>query len=70
MICNNELEALFGKLNEMVSAETIMNYPDWKILSTLHPHDYGKPLGGAIRKINKPIEFFSVISKNQNLNIL
>ena len=41
----------------MVSAETILNYPGWKIIFTVHTYASDKQLGAVISQKNKPIEF-------------
>ena len=43
----------------MVSADTLLNYPYWEILFTVHIDTSVKQLGDVIRKNNKPIAFFS-----------
>ena len=39
----------------MVSAETLLNYPDWKINCTVNTDASDKQLGVIISHINKPI---------------
>ena len=43
----------------MVSAETLLIYPDWIIPFTVHTDASDKQLGAIISHINKPIGFFS-----------
>ena len=43
----------------MVSAETLLSYPDWKPLFMVHTDASDKQLGGVISQNNKPIAFFS-----------
>ena len=43
----------------MVSSETLLSDPDWKLLFTVHNYAYDKQLGAAIIKKNKPIALFS-----------
>ena len=42
----------------MVSAETLLSYPDWKLPLTVHTDASDKQLGGIIIQNNKPIAFF------------
>ena len=50
----------------MVSADTLLIYPDWKLTFTVHTDAYDKQLGDVISKNNKPIAFFSrILSKPQ-----
>ena len=43
----------------MVSAETLLSYPDWKIPFTVHTYASYKQLGAVVSHNNKPIAFFS-----------
>ena len=36
ILCNNALESYFKELNRMVSAETLIIYPDCKLPFTVH----------------------------------
>jgi hypothetical protein len=54
-----ELEHSFTKLKEMVSADTLLNYPDWTIPFTIHTDASDKQLGAVISQNGKPIAFFS-----------
>ena len=50
----------------MVSSETLLSYPYWKLLFTVHTDDYDKQLGPVIVQNNKSIAFFSrKLSKTQ-----
>ena len=50
----------------MVSAETLLSYPYWKISFTDHTNASDKQLGAVISRNNKPIELFSrTLSKPQ-----
>ena len=50
----------------MVSAETLLSYPYWKLSFTVHTDAYDKRLGSVISNNNKPIDFFSGrLSKSQ-----
>ena len=43
----------------MVSAETLLSYPGWKLTFTVHTDDSYKYLGAVIIHNHKPIAFFS-----------
>ena len=45
----------------MVSSETLLSYPDWKIPFTVHTDVSDKHLDAVISQNNKPIAFFSRI---------
>ena len=50
----------------MVSAETLLSYPYWKLTFIVHTGAYDKQLGAIISQNKKPIDFFSIIlSKTQ-----
>ena len=53
------LEHSLTKLKEMVSADTLLNYPDWTIPFTIHTDASDKQLGAVISQNGKPIAFFS-----------
>ena len=38
----------------MVSVETLLSYPDWKLPFTVHTDTYDKQLGSVIIQNNKP----------------
>ena len=44
----------------MVSAETLLSYPDWKLPFTFHNDASDKHLGDFISQNNKPIAFLSI----------
>ena len=48
----------------MVSAENLLNNPEFMIPFTVHNDDYDKQLGADISNNNKPIVFFSIILRN------
>ena len=53
----------------MVSCETLLSYPDWKIPLTVQTDDYYKYLSAVIIQNDKTIELFSIIiSKPQHNN--
>ena len=56
---NGTLENSFKELQRMVSSETLLIYPDWKIPVTVYNDAYDKQLGTVISHTNKPIVFFS-----------
>ena len=43
----------------MVSAETLLSYPYWKLPFTVHTDASDKQLGNVISQNNKPIDFLS-----------
>ena len=50
----------------MVSADTLLDYPDWKIPFTVQTYSSDKELGAVISLNNKPIDLFlRKISKPQ-----
>ena len=66
ILCNDTLEDSFKELKRMVSAETLLSYPDWTINFMVHTDAYDKQLGALISKTIKQIEFFSIrLSKQQ-----
>ena len=42
IICNYSLEEYFKELKHMVSAETLLSYPDWTINFRVHTDAYDK----------------------------
>ena len=56
---NDTLERSFKYLKRMVSADTLLSYPDWKLTFTVHTDASDKQLGAVISQNNKPISFFS-----------
>ena len=46
-------------MKRMVSAETLLSYPDWKLPFTAHTDASDKQLGAVISQNNKHIDFFS-----------
>jgi len=52
----------------MVSAETLLTYPDWTIPFTIHTDASDKQLGTVISQNNKPITFFSRRLSKAQLN--
>jgi hypothetical protein len=56
---NQELEDAFIELKQMVSKETLLNYPDWSKPFDIHTDASDKQLGAVISQNNKPIAFFS-----------
>ena len=59
ILWNDELESSFQELKGMVSSETLISYPDWKLPFTVHTYASDKQLGGFIIQNKKPIAFFS-----------
>ena len=44
----------------MVSAENLLNYPDWKITFTVHTDASDRHLGGFISQNKKHIDLFLI----------
>ena len=61
MLWNDSLEDYLKELKCMVSAETLLSFPDWKIPFTVHTDASYKKLGAVISQNNKPIALFSKI---------
>ena len=59
ILWNDALESPFKELKRMVSAETLLSYPDWTIPFTAHNDACDKQLGDVISQNNKPIALFS-----------
>ena len=59
IIWEGSLEDSFKELNHIVSAETLLNYPDWKIPSKLQTDASDKQLGAVISQNIIPSVFFS-----------
>ena len=50
----------------MIYADTLLNYPDWKVPFTVHTDASDKQVGAVISQNNKPIDFFyRILSKPQ-----
>ena len=62
------LEVAFCEINHLVSAETLLNYPDQKIPSTVNIDVYDKNLGDVIIKNDKPIALFLIKLSNPQHN--
>ena len=63
---NDELESSFKEIKCMVSAETLLSYPNWKLPFTVHTDAYDKQLGAVISQNNRPITLlYSKLSKTQ-----
>ena len=52
----------------MVSTETLLSYPDWKLPFTVNTDASDKYLGAVIIQNNKPIAFFSMKLSNPQRN--
>ena len=68
VLWNNALEESFKKLKRMVSAKTLLSYPDWNIPFMVHTYDSDKELGDVISQNNKPISLSSRILINPQRN--
>ena len=58
ILWNDALESSFKDLNQMVSAETLLSYPVWKLPFKVYTDASDKLLGAVISQNNKPIAFF------------
>ena len=52
----------------MVSAETLLSYPYWKVPFTVHTDASDKQLCAVIIQNNKPIALFSIILSKPQIN--
>ena len=68
ILCIDALESYFKELKRMVSTETLLSYPDWKLPFTFHTDASDKHLGAVISQNNKTIAFFSRRSSKPQLN--
>ena len=68
ILWNDKLEVEFRDIKNMVSTETLLNYPEWKITFTVHKYAYYKQLGNVISKMDKTIDL--LLRKNQASHIL
>ena len=59
ILWNDALEISFKEMKCMVSAETLLSYPDRKLPLTDHTGASDKQLGAVVSQNNKPIDFFS-----------
>ena len=60
ILWNNNKEMEFCDLKLMSSSETILSYPDWKTIFTLHTDESDKQFSDDVSQNNKPISFFSI----------
>ena len=66
ILWNDTLESSFKELKRVVSSETLISYPYWKLPFIFNTCASCKQLGAIISQNNKPIAFFSIIfSKTQ-----
>ena len=68
ILWNENLEVVFHELNNMLSVETPLDYPDWKIPFTVHTYASDKQLGAFISKNDKPIDLSWVELINPQCN--
>ena len=61
ILWNDALEIYFKKIKRMVSAETLLNYPDWKIPFTVHTYASDKQLGSVVDFFKEYIEQLRII---------
>ena len=50
------MEVAFHDMKHTIYVENILNYPDWKILFTLHIYAFDKQLGAIISQNYKPVD--------------
>ena len=62
IIWNGDMEVTLRDLKHMVSAETLLNYPDQEIPFTVHTYESDEKLGTSISQNDKPIALFSIKS--------
>ena len=68
MLWSDDMGLVFRDLKCMLTSETLLDYPDWKILFTIHTDDSGKQLGAFISQNDKPIDLFSIKSSKSQHN--
>ena len=68
ILCNDALEDSFKELKCMVSSETLLSYPYWKIPSPVHTDASDKHLGDVISQNNKYIVFLSIRLRRPKCN--
>ena len=52
----------------MVSADSLLSYPNWTIAFMVRMYAFDKQLGSVISQYNKLIAFLSIILSKQQLN--
>ena len=60
------MEDSIKELKRMVSAETLLNYLDLKIIFNVHTYTYDKYLGDVTSNNNKTIAFLKDIKKSKS----
>ena len=66
ILWNDALYRYFTELERMVSTETLLSYPYWKLPFAVHTDASDKHLGAVISQNNKPIDLLSrKLSKSQ-----
>ena len=68
ILWNGALEISFKELKRMVSAETLLHHPYWKMLFTVNTFASDKQLYAVISQNNKSIELFSIRLSNSQHN--
>ena len=64
IIWNDALEEYFKEINRMISAETLLNDPDWKIPFIVHTYASDKKLGAVISQNNNLLHFLHTIKQS------
>ena len=57
-LCNEYIKVTFKYLKCMVSSETLLNYPDYKVPLPVHTDTSDKHLGSVIIQNNNTLAFF------------
>ena len=57
---NDDMEVALSEIKRMVFSDTLLNYPDWKIIFTVHIYASDKQLSAVISQNDKPIALFSI----------
>ena len=68
ILWNDALESYFKELKRVVSYETLMIYPDWKLPFRAHADSSDKQVGAVISQNKKHIAFFSIILSKPQRN--
>ena len=61
---NDDLEVALSEIKRMVFSDTLLNYPDWKIIFTVHIYASDKQLSAVISQNDKPIALFQIKSSH------
>ena len=56
---NDVLEISFKESKRMLSGETLLSFPDWKLTFMVHTNSHDKQVGAVISQNNKHVDFLS-----------